>query len=120
MGASLALLGATAPEHSRWLTELALVPFGLGFGLTTQVFVVAVQGAVERRSLGTATSLTGFFRALGGAVGAAVLGAIFASHGTDIIAGVQAVFLVGGAIALTGACVALRLPRLSLATPAAA
>jgi EmrB/QacA subfamily drug resistance transporter len=120
MGASLALLGATAPEHSRWLTELALVPFGLGFGLTTQVFVVAVQGAVERRELGTATSLTGFFRALGGAVGAAALGAVFAAHGTDITAGVQAVFLVGGVLAFAGAAVALRLPRLSLPTPATA
>jgi EmrB/QacA subfamily drug resistance transporter len=120
MGVSLALLGATTPEHSRWLTELALVPFGLGFGLTTQVFVVAVQGAVPRRELGTATSLTGFFRALGGAVGAAVLGAVFASHGGDVTGGVQAVFLLGGAIALLGAAVALRLPRLSLPTPAAA
>jgi EmrB/QacA subfamily drug resistance transporter len=120
MGASLALLGATAPEHSRWLTELALVPFGLGFGLTTQVFVVAVQGAVERRELGTATSLTGFFRALGGAVGAAALGAVFAAHGTDLTAGVQAVFLVGGVLAFAGAAVALRLPRLSLPTPATA
>ena len=78
MGASLLLLALTAPQESRVLTELALVPFGLGFGLTSQVFIVAVQGAVERRELGVATSLTGFFRALGGAVGAAVLGSLFA------------------------------------------
>lgn len=120
MGASLALLGVTAPEHSRWLTELALIPFGLGFGLTSQVFIVAVQGAVERRELGVATSLTGFFRALGGAVGAASLGAVFAAHGGDITAGVQAVFLVGSVVAFSGAAVALRLPRLSLPTPATA
>ena len=121
MGTSLALLGLTAPEHSRWLTELALIPFGLGFGLTTQVFIVAVQGAVPRRELGVATSLTGFFRALGGAVGAAVLGSVFAaSAATDLTGAIQTVFLIGAVVAVCGAAVALRLPRLSLPTPATA
>ena len=50
--------------------------FGLGFGMVTQVLIVAVQNSVERRELGVATATTGFFRALGGAVGAAVLGAV--------------------------------------------
>ena len=48
--------------------------------MVTQVLVLAVQNSVERRDLGVATATTGFFRALGGAVGAAVLGAIFAAR----------------------------------------
>ena len=48
-------------------------------GWSRQVLVLAVQNSVERRDLGIATGDTGFFRALGGAVGAAVLGAIFAA-----------------------------------------
>ena len=54
--------------------------FGLGFGMVTQVLIVAVQNSVDRRELGVATATTGFFRALGGAVGAAVLGAVFAAQ----------------------------------------
>ena len=115
MGASLLLLALTASQESRVLTECALVPFGLGFGLTSQVFIVAVQGAVERRELGVATSLTGFFRALGGAVGAAVLGSLFASRaGADLTGAVQAVFAVGALVALCGAVVASLLPRVEL------
>ena len=124
MGVALLALALGASEHSRLTTELALVPFGLGFGLTSQVFIVAVQGAVERRELGTATSLTGFFRALGGAVGAATLGALFSAHaGTggagDITEAAQAVFLAGGLVALVGAVVALALPNTSLSPVAA-
>ena len=115
MGASLLVLALTAAEESRWWVECALVPFGLGFGLTSQVFIVAVQGAVERRELGVATSLTGFFRALGGAVGAAVLGSLFASRaGADLTGAVQTVFAVGALVALSGAVVASLLPRVEL------
>jgi EmrB/QacA subfamily drug resistance transporter len=120
MGAALLALALTASEQSRALTEAALIPFGLGFGLTSQVFVVAVQGAVERRELGVATSLTGFFRALGGAVGAAVLGSVFAARaGVDVTDGVEAVFAGGALVALTGAVVASLLPRGELKAVAA-
>jgi EmrB/QacA subfamily drug resistance transporter len=98
MTAALVLVAAVAAEPSRLATGVALVVFGLGFGMVTQVLVMAVQNGVERRQLGIATATTGFFRALGGAVGAAVLGAVFASH-HDVIGGVQAVFLVAAPIA---------------------
>ena len=81
MTAALVLLAAlrgrpVAGRHRR----SRLVVFGLGFGMVTQVLVVAVQNSVDRRELGVATATTGFFRALGGAVGAAVLGAVFAAQ----------------------------------------
>jgi MFS family permease len=110
--------------------------FGLGFGMVTQILIVAVQNSVERRVLGITTATTGFFRALGGAVGAAVLGAVFAAHAgagasegadgldaavrSDIIDAVQAVFLVAAPLAALALIVVLRLPESPLQTQAQA
>jgi EmrB/QacA subfamily drug resistance transporter len=116
MTAALVLLAALSAEPSQLGTGIGLVVFGLGFGMVTQVLVTAVQNSVDRRELGIATATTGFFRALGGAVGAAVLGAVFAaqvgaraSEGgragldgalrSDVIHGVQDVFLVAAPLA---------------------
>jgi EmrB/QacA subfamily drug resistance transporter len=126
MAVALLALAAFAGEHSRTATGLALTVFGLGFGLVTQVLMVAVQNAVDRRELGTAAAVTSFFRALGGSIGAAVLGAVFAA-GTGSAPGgapghtsaaevgviadaVRTVFLVAVPLAVVGLLVALRLP----------
>jgi EmrB/QacA subfamily drug resistance transporter len=112
MTSALVLLAALVGEHSQLATGIALVIFGLGFGMVTQVMTTAVQNSVDRRELGIATATTGFFRALGGAVGAAVLGAVFASQanaGADVTRGVQAVFLVAAPIAALALAVALLL-----------
>ena len=52
--------------------------FGLGFGLVSQVLTIAIQNAVDRRDLGIATASANLFRSLGGAVGAAAFGAVYA------------------------------------------
>jgi EmrB/QacA subfamily drug resistance transporter len=113
MAGALLLLAALAGERSRVATGAALALFGLGFGLVTQVLVVAVQNGVDRSRLGVATAATGFFRALGGASGAAVLGAVFAARSgarVDVAAGVEAVFAVAAVLALVAMLVAARLP----------
>jgi EmrB/QacA subfamily drug resistance transporter len=127
MSGALVLLAAVAGEPSRVATGVAIAVFGLGFGMVTQILVIAVQNSVDRRELGVATATTGFFRALGGAVGAAVLGAVFAaqagagaSHGgalrSDVIDGVQAVFLVAAPLAVIALIIVLRLPERPLQT----
>jgi MFS family permease len=123
------LLAALAGDASRLATGVGLVVFGLGFGMVTQVLVVAVQNDVDRRQLGVATATTGFFRALGGAVGAAALGAVFAAHAgahvadgratvsaAGVVDGVQAVFLVAAPLAALALLVILRLPEKPLQT----
>jgi EmrB/QacA subfamily drug resistance transporter len=138
MTAALAGLAAVSGDPSRMRTGIALVVFGLGFGMVTQVLVTAIQNTVERRELGVATATAGFFRALGGAVGAAILGAVFAASAgasategdrsglagvlpTDVIDGVQAVFLVAAPLAALGLLAVLALREVPLAaTPGAA
>ena len=53
---------------------------GLGLGLVMQMLVVAVQNAVDYDELGVATSGATLFRSIGGSVGTAVLGAVFATR----------------------------------------
>jgi EmrB/QacA subfamily drug resistance transporter len=129
MSLALVLLAAFAGHPSRLATGIGLAVFGLGFGMVTQILVVAVQNSVERRELGVATAVTGFFRALGGAVGAAVLGAVFAAHAgihasgatdhalrADVIDGVRAVFVIAAPLAALALIVVLLLPEKPLKT----
>jgi EmrB/QacA subfamily drug resistance transporter len=60
--------------------ESTLLLLGLGIGLVMQVLVIAVQNAVDYRDLGVATSGNTLFRSVGGSVGTAVLGAVFAAR----------------------------------------
>jgi len=58
-----------------WLyVDLAIV--GAGLGLTMLTLLIEVQQAVARSQLGIATSLNQFSRAIGGAIGVAVMGAV--------------------------------------------
>jgi len=61
-----------------WLYgDLMLV--GAGLGLTMLTLLIAVQQAVERSKLGVATSLNQFSRAIGGAIGVAIMGAVLSA-----------------------------------------
>ena len=56
---------------------------GAGIGLIMQILTLIVQNTAEYRDLGTATSGVTFFRTLGGAFGAAVLGSIYSNQLED-------------------------------------
>jgi EmrB/QacA subfamily drug resistance transporter len=49
---------------------------GAGLGLFMQTLVLATQNSIARQDMGVGTSAITFFRTLGGAIGAAVLGAV--------------------------------------------
>jgi MFS family permease len=120
--AALVLLAVVAGHPSQVTTALALTVFGLGFGMVGQVLIVAVQNGVDRRRLGVAMAATSFFRGLGGAVGAAMLGAVFAARvgdgaaRADVIGGVQLVFVVAAPIAAVALAVVLLLHEVPLQT----
>ena len=63
-----------------WQTELYMLVLGLGLGMTMQVLVLAAQNAVPYELLGVATSGSTLFRQVGGSVGVAIFGAIFANR----------------------------------------
>ena len=90
---------------ARWNAELTMLSAirdatlgGIGMGLTMVPMLIAVQSAVPRSDLGVATSLTQFFRSVGGAVGVAVMGAVKAQRleaGIPLEGALHSVFVVG-------------------------
>ena len=78
MSLGLFLLSHMTPETSTLAASGIMLIMGLGLGMVMQVLVIAVQNAVDYRDLGVATSGATLFRLIGGSVGTAVLGAIFA------------------------------------------
>jgi EmrB/QacA subfamily drug resistance transporter len=76
----MALLSRLNVHSSTWDAALYMLVLGLGLGLVMQVLVLAVQNGVDMRHMGTATSGTILFRQVGGSIGIAVFGAIFANR----------------------------------------
>ena len=60
-----------------------MLVLGLGLGLVMQVLVLAVQNEIDYADLGVATSGVTLFRLIGGSLGTALMGAIFASQLTS-------------------------------------
>ena len=55
-----------------------MLVLGIGIGLVMQVLVLVVQNDAPPRDIGVATSTATFFRSMGGSLGVALFGAIFA------------------------------------------
>jgi EmrB/QacA subfamily drug resistance transporter len=76
----MALLTQLNVHTSTVATSLYMLVIGFGLGMVMQVLVLAVQNAVPPRDMGVATSGSIMFRQIGGSVGIAAFGAIFANH----------------------------------------
>jgi EmrB/QacA subfamily drug resistance transporter len=63
-----------------WQAALFIFVLGAGLGFTLQIVVTAVQNAVERRDMGSATSSVTFFRSMGAAFGTAIFGAVLTTR----------------------------------------
>jgi EmrB/QacA subfamily drug resistance transporter len=97
---ALSLAGASTPG---WALIAALIPAGAGIGLFVQVSLLAGQNAAPQRDLGAATGALNFFKSVGGALGAALFGAILAHA------------LPGGAVAAYHVVFAAAVPFMALA-----
>ncbi|MFF4833761.1 MFS transporter [Streptomyces sp. NPDC001315] len=67
-------------HYSIWMAVL-----GAGIGMVMPVLVLAVQNSVRPTDLGTATSANNYFRQIGGSVGAAIFGTLFAGRLSDAL-----------------------------------
>ena len=76
----LYLLSRLSATSSALTVATLMLLLGVGLGLVMQVLIVAVQNDVDYRDLGVATSGATLFRLVGGSLGTAVLGAIFANR----------------------------------------
>jgi EmrB/QacA subfamily drug resistance transporter len=61
---------------SQWLLSAWMLTLGVGIGLFMQVMTLAIQNSVDRKDMGTATSVATFFRSMGSSFGTAIFGAI--------------------------------------------
>ncbi|MGW2594020.1 MFS transporter [Streptomyces sp. NPDC001515] len=80
------LLSRLETDTPRIEYSIAQAVLGLGIGLIMPVLVLAVQNSVRPADLGTATSANNYFRQIGGSVGAAVFGTLFAGRLADALA----------------------------------
>jgi EmrB/QacA subfamily drug resistance transporter len=76
MSVGIYLFSLLTVTTSFWIFSGMLFVAGFGLGMFMQMLVLAVQNGVPQSELGVGTSAVMFFRTLGGAVGASVLGAI--------------------------------------------
>jgi EmrB/QacA subfamily drug resistance transporter len=86
---------------------------GVGMGMTMVPMLIAVQSAVPRPDLGAATSVTQFFRTVGGAVGLSLMGTVMAQRlhaGRPMAEALHGVFLVGLVVCVAAVASAFLVP----------
>jgi EmrB/QacA subfamily drug resistance transporter len=74
------LLSRIAIDTVAWQTALSMLVVGVGIGLVMQTLTLAAQNAVPYELLGVSTSGSMLFRQVGGSIGVALFGAIFANR----------------------------------------
>jgi EmrB/QacA subfamily drug resistance transporter len=74
------LFSHIAVDTNRVVLGVWMAILGMGIGMVMPVMTLAVQNAVERKNLGTATSSVTFFRSIGSSLGGAIFGAILTNR----------------------------------------
>jgi len=85
LGTAVTALGIWSFSHiSLTTTQLMLsvwmLILGVGIGLYMQVMTLAVQNSIDRKDMGTGTSVVTFFRSMGSSFGTAIFGAILTAR----------------------------------------
>ena len=76
------LVSQSGTDATRMEVMIYLTMMGIGMGLSVPAFLIAVQSSVEKRTLGTATSMLQFSRSIGGTLGRQRHGRI-SDHASD-------------------------------------
>lgn len=86
IGIALAAMSTLTVTTPLWLLLVYLFLLGAGVGLAMQILVLVVQNALPDRQVGTATASNNFFREIGASLGGAVVGGLFTSRLTSLLA----------------------------------
>jgi EmrB/QacA subfamily drug resistance transporter len=89
MTAGMGLLSLLGVNTSRVTSALFMVVLGLGMGFLMQLTTLLAQNSVEPRDIGVASSSRLFFQQIGGSLGVAAFGAIFARRLQDALTAVS-------------------------------
>ncbi|NNJ12321.1 MFS transporter [Chloroflexales bacterium ZM16-3] len=84
--ASLWWLTTIQIDTSIWMVRLRMVALGLGLGPSLPLLNLALQNAVPREDIGSATASRQFFQQIGQVVGSAVFGAVLTTTLTSSLA----------------------------------
>ncbi|HEX6518707.1 MAG TPA: MDR family MFS transporter [Streptosporangiaceae bacterium] len=87
MSAGMFLLTVLGPNTSRLTSGIYYVVLGLGLGCLMQMISLIAQNSVEQKDMGVASSARMFFQQIGGSLGVAAFGAIFARQLTQGLVG---------------------------------
>jgi EmrB/QacA subfamily drug resistance transporter len=102
MLAALLLMQTVEASTAYWQIAIFAYLMGAGMGLSIMTVMAPIQNAVAMRDMGVATSTTTFGRSLGGAIGAALFGAVLttrlAHYLSDELAGTSFASTTGGEI----------------------
>jgi EmrB/QacA subfamily drug resistance transporter len=85
MTAGMFLLSRIGVSTTRLGLSLDYVVLGLGMGFLMQMVSLIAQNSVELRDMGVASSARMFFQQIGGSLGVAALGALFASRLNSVL-----------------------------------
>jgi EmrB/QacA subfamily drug resistance transporter len=100
MAIGMFLLSRLGVSTTRLETSLDYVVLGLGMGFLMQMVSLIAQNSVELRDMGVASSARMFFQQIGGSLGVAAFGALFASklNSTMSAAGGSRFHVTGGSL----------------------
>lgn len=80
MTLGMSLLSLLSSESTNFEVGRDLLLLGMGMGTAMPILTLAVQNAVPFQRLGVVTSLSQFFRSIGGTVGVAIFGSILTNR----------------------------------------
>lgn len=86
LGVGLWLFSTMTLDTPKWETSVYMVVLGAGMGCLMQTTNLIAQNSVAIKDLGSATGASTFVRNLGGSLGVAILGAIYAAQVTSSLA----------------------------------
>jgi MFS family permease len=83
---ALALLSTMTPSLPIPVLCGYLAIMGVGLGMSMQILILIVQNTFPNREVGTATASNNYFRQIGASIGTAIVGSLFVSSLTDLLA----------------------------------